>query len=93
MYGISDKLIQEIVDIKNKYNIELIIFGSRAKGFYKETSDIDLAVLTNVNEEAKYKIMDEFEQLNTAYKIDLVFMQNITNEKFSNEIKKEGKSL
>ncbi len=93
MYGISDKLIDEIANIKNKHSIELVIFGSRVKGTFKETSDIDLAVLTDVNEETKYKIMDEFEQLNTAYKIDLVFIQNVTNEKFSNEIIKEGKKL
>lgn len=93
MYGLSDKLIEEIICIKNKYNIELVLFGSRARGDYKESSDIDLAVMTTLDKDTKYKIMNEFDELNTAYKIDLVFKQNIINERFLKEIEMEGKTI
>lgn len=93
MYGLSDKLIEEIISIKNKYNIKLIIFGSRARGDYKQNSDIDLAVISIVTQDIKYKIMDEFNEINTEYKIDLIFKQNITNAKFLKEITMEGKEI
>ncbi len=43
--GISQKVLGEIVYLAEKYEIkELILFGSRARGEYYRTSDIDLAV-------------------------------------------------
>ena len=44
--GIKPKVIQEIRTFARKYNIDkVILFGSRARGDYKRTSDIDLAVV------------------------------------------------
>lgn len=93
MYGLSDKIVKEIIDIKNKYNIEIMVFGSRVKGTFRDNSDIDLAVLTNVMDNIKYKIMDDFDKIDTCYKIDLVFIQNINNTEFLEEIMKEGNRL
>ena len=43
--GIKDKVIEEIRDLARQYDVEkVILFGSRARGDYKERSDIDLAV-------------------------------------------------
>lgn len=43
--GIRDEVIQEIYTLAEKYNIKkVILFGSRARGDFKRTSDIDLAV-------------------------------------------------
>lgn len=93
MYGLSDKIVKEIIEIKNKYKIEIMVFGSRVKGTFKDNSDIDLAVLTKVMDNIKYKIMDDFDNIDTCYKIDLVFIQNINNTEFLEEIMKEGNRL
>lgn len=90
MYGLLEEQINEIKKIGEKYNIIIHIFGSRARGNYKYNSDIDLAVMTEVSEDIKYKIMDEFDRINIQYKIDLIFIQNINNENFLNSIKTEG---
>ena len=34
--------------------------------------------------------MNEFDELDIAYKIDLIFIQDIQNENFIKEIKKDG---
>ena len=90
MYGLRQEIIEKIKNIATRNNVKIIIFGSRARGNYKPTSDIDLAVIENITEEQKYKIIDEIDQIDSEYKIDLVFAQNIKNRKFFNEIKKEG---
>ena len=44
MYGLKESLIEEIVGLAKKNDVErLILFGSRARGDYKERSDVDLA--------------------------------------------------
>ena len=93
MYGLSNKLLDEIKYIKNKTNKKLLIFGSRARGDYKENSDIDIAIIDNVSQKEKYEIMDEFDKIDSELKIDLVFIQNIENEMFLDSIKREGKEL
>ena len=41
--GIKPKVIEEIRTFARKYNIDkVILFGSRARGDYRRTSDIDL---------------------------------------------------
>ena len=43
--GIKTKVIDEIISFAEKYNIcQVILFGSRARGDFKRTSDIDIAV-------------------------------------------------
>lgn len=93
MYGLSNEIIEKIRTVGKNNNIKIMIFGSRAKGNYKENSDIDIAIIEEVSESKKYKIMDEIDQINCEYKIDIVFIQNIKNEKFLNSIKQEGKIL
>lgn len=45
MYGLKKELIESIRQLASKYNIrKVLLFGSRARGDFKERSDIDLAV-------------------------------------------------
>lgn len=68
--GIDDSIEQDIIPIAIKNDIKkLILFGSRARGDFKRTSDIDLAVeggnisafAVQVDEEVS--ILLEFESL------------------------------
>lgn len=90
MYGLNDKIITEIKKIQENNKVRMLLFGSRARGNYKENSDIDIAIIDNVNHAQKYKILDEFDQINTAYKIDVVFIQFVKNKEFIDNIMKEG---
>ena len=45
MIGLKENLLNEIVKFAKVYSVEkVILFGSRARGDFKERSDIDLAV-------------------------------------------------
>lgn len=94
MYGISDLLLNEFKKIKKKYNVDLNIFGSRARGDYKYNSDIDIVILNKeISEHDKYAIMNDFDKINSEYKIDLVFIQDVKNEEFLNSINAERKKI
>ena len=44
-FGLSDRLLTEITEIARTHSLDrVILFGSRARGDYRDTSDIDLAV-------------------------------------------------
>lgn len=44
-YGIDPTVICQIIDLANRHHIKtVILFGSRARGDFCRTSDIDLAV-------------------------------------------------
>ena len=90
-FGLSEKTYNEIkrvIENNSKYIFKL--FGSRAKGTFKNNSDIDLAVFKNVDREDEYKIRNEIDELNIIYKIDLVFINNNTKTELLQSIEKEG---
>ena len=68
--GLSEEILYKIKEIVNRYNnYEFYIFGSRAKGTYRNTSDIDIAVYENISERDKYKIANEFDLLEYQYEL------------------------
>lgn len=90
-FGLSEDVINKIKKITNKYSKYYFkIFGSRVKNTYKSTSDIDIAVFSNVSKDDEYEIKNEFDLLDIIYKIDLVFINENTRVDFLNEIQEEG---
>jgi len=90
-YNLSDKIIKEIQSIAGKYLIKkIILFGSRARGDNKPTSDIDIAVYTFPKFDSEGLFVSEIQDLDTLLKIDIVFLDDITNEKLISNIKDEG---
>ena len=90
-YGLSKEIYQEIDKIVKKYsNYEFILYGSRARGDFKKTSDIDIAVKGNVTEQDKFGILNEFDLLNIPYMIDIVFYEELEKEELKQSIYNEG---
>lgn len=90
-YGLSEETYNKIKEvIKNNKDYKFILFGSRARGDYKSTSDIDIAVEENVPREKQYKIMNEIDLLDIIYKIDLVFIDEKINSELLESIKRDG---
>ena len=74
-YGLSDTTIKELQDVFMRHaNIQkVLIFGSRAKGNYREGSDVDLAVIgKNINYDQLLGILCEIDDLDLLYSIDLL---------------------
>ena len=73
---------------------EIILFGSRARGDYRENSDFDIAVkASSISPGAWDKLQLELEEEPiTLYKVDLVDFSQL-NEDYQKRISSEGKIL
>ncbi len=89
-YGLSNEVYEKIKKIINNKKYKIVLFGSRARGDYQETSDIDLAVVDAISREEQYKIMDEIDLLDIAYKVDIVFVDSNTKAELVESIKRDG---
>lgn len=92
MYGIRINLYNEILNVIKEFGVnKIILFGSRARGDFKDTSDIDIAIEFLTDDKDNFiKIQTKLEELNTLYKFDIVDFRSIKDSKFKNEILKDG---
>ena len=89
--GIAPKVIQEIRDIAEKYQIKkVILFGSRARGDFKRTSDIDIAVTGG---DFDRFALDVDEETTTLLEYDIVNLDGSVQDELLESIQKEGKVL
>jgi len=93
-YGLRTSDIEEINAIFEKYpQVEqTILYGSRAKGNFREGSDIDLTLTgDNLDYNILLKIETELDDLLLPYKIDLSIKQKIENSDLLKHIERVGK--
>lgn len=93
MFGLSDEIYSKIIKIAKKYKYEFLIFGSRAKGNYKNNSDIDIAVKGNITDKEEMAIRNDFDILDIPYTVDIVFMSKIEKIELLKSIEREGIKL
>lgn len=87
-FGIRDIVLEEIKALAKKYEIEkVILFGSRARGDYHKTSDIDLA--TTGGNHTRFSL-DVDEETSTLLKYDVVNLDGPVYEELRKSIEKEG---
>ena len=86
--GISFKKIKSVIDKYSNYTFK--VFGSRARGDFKKGSDIDIAVLEEVDNKTKFNIMNDFDSLDIPYQVDLVFIKDVSKQEFLKSIEKDG---
>ncbi len=88
-----EEKIENIVKELKKYKPKrIILFGSRAKGYGKRSSDIDIAVDLKLTFREKRKLKEKLDRIAGIYSIDLVFLPDVSG-KFKENILKEGKVL
>ena len=88
--------IESIEDLKEflrgyfrSRNVEIYLFGSRARGDNSEFSDVDLAVIAKENVENDLVVLREIiENSNLPYKVDLVDVSR--NESLMETVLREG---
>ena len=94
MFGLSQNAYEQIIDVvKNNSKYKFKLFGSRARGDYKNNSDIDLAIFENVGKQDEFKIRNEMDLLNIIYMVDLVFVNQDTKKELRDSIEREGVEL
>ena len=92
-FGLSKNIIERIRKTfeANAKVDDVIIFGSRAKGNYKEGSDIDLAVKgRNIKLDDILKLNGKLDELNLPYKIDLIDYATIQDKDVVEHIDRMG---
>jgi predicted nucleotidyltransferase len=81
-------VLDEISDLAHKYDVKkVILFGSRARGDFKRTSDIDIAV--DGGDFVRFAL-DVDEETSTLLKFDIVDLKKNIQEELRNSIEKEG---
>ncbi|TKB97538.1 nucleotidyltransferase domain-containing protein [Pedobacter cryophilus] len=93
MFGLKEEDIEAIQQIfsKNEKIEEVILYGSRAKGNYKTSSDIDLTIVTDeLTLQELQKIEGEIDDLLLPYQLDLSIFKQISNPDLIDHIKRVG---
>jgi len=92
-YGLPQSTIQKICAVLSRYPAveKAILYGSRAKGNYKNGSDIDLTLRgTDLTLNVIYKILDDLDELLLPYTIDLSIFNDIGDPDVIEHIQRAG---
>ena len=83
-------IYRQIVSLAQKYRASrIVLFGSRARGDFRPTSDIDIAVY-GMPQENRPGFWMEAEELPTLLKLDIVHVEPGMDQGFLTNIEKEG---
>lgn len=89
--GIRDVVLKQIRDLAAQYGLrKVILFGSRARGDFKERSDIDLAV--SGGDISGFALAVD-EETDTLLQYDVVNLDSRVDEALLENIEKDGKVL
>jgi len=93
-FGLKEEVIQKLCQVFARYPQvkKAILYGSRAKGTYKRSSDIDLTLLggDDLTLSVLLKIMNEIDDLLLPYMIDLSILKSITDPEVIEHIQRVG---
>lgn len=92
-YGLKEEVVKQITDVFARFpDIEkVLLYGSRAKGTYKNGSDIDLCLLgNNIDLTLLSKIDLALDELFLPYSFDLSIYNNLSNPDLISHIDRVG---
>ncbi len=92
-YGLSDESIEKMNQVfSNHENIsKVMLYGSRAKGNFRNGSDIDLTLFGDgIDIKLLHKIELNLDDLLLPYKIDLSIYENLKNDDLKEHIQRVG---
>ncbi len=79
-FSIDQEDLEIVVNILKQAPIDFYAYGSRAKGTNKKFSDLDLCYKQNLSQEILYRLMDDFEESDLPFKVDLADYNKCTNQ-------------
>ncbi|KXG78808.1 hypothetical protein AN618_01460 [Fervidicola ferrireducens] len=89
---IDEKILNELRRIFEKYAVQkVLLFGSRARGDFKKTSDVDLAIFSeNITDREFSLIVDEIDEIDTPLSFDVVHFEKLKKDSLKEKILKDG---
>ena len=89
--GIREQVIVEICEIAKRCQVDkVLLFGSRARGDFKRTSDIDLAATGG---DFLRFALDVEEETSTLLEFDIVDLNRCMQQELRDSIEKEGRVI
>ena len=96
-HGLSAQALQKIRDVfvRHPQVEEVVLYGSRARGDYKNGSDIDLTLRGNneLTHMLLSRIANDLDDQLLPYTIDLSILKNIRNPEMVEQIERFGVTL
>ena len=93
-HGLSAQTLEKIRDVFTRYPQveEAVLYGSRARGDYKNGSDIDLTLRGGeaLTHTILSRIANDFDDQLLPYTIDLSIFKNIRNPEMVEQIERVG---
>ena len=93
-FGLNLETITRIqaVFIKHPQIKKVLLYGSRAKGNYRNGSDIDLTLQGDnlTLNDTLYPIMDDIDELDLPYSFDISLFEQLDDTEFLDHIKRVG---
>lgn len=95
MFGIYPKSYKDILAIIEDCSSidEVILYGSRAKGNFREGSDIDITLKGNVNKDDLNKLWHKLDDSFIPYKFDISIYKDLKSESLIEHIQRVGKTF
>lgn len=93
-FGLTDAIVEKFRAVFSNYPeiAEVVIYGSRAKGNFREGSDIDITLKSEkVTENIRSEVWLALDDLNTPYLIDLSVFNNLDSKSLIDHINRVGK--
>ncbi len=96
-FGLSEKSMRIISEIYEKYPsvLEVVVYGSRAKGNFREGSDIDMTIkgTSDFSHEDLLRINNDFYESELPYLVDISDYSKLQNPDLIAHIDRAGKVL
>jgi predicted nucleotidyltransferase len=96
LFGIKQKYLADLEKtIASFPEIEkVLVYGSRSRGDFQKTSDLDLAIFGSKLTFDKFLVIcTELREVLFPVKLDIVHFENLENQALKQEIEKDGKVL
>jgi predicted nucleotidyltransferase len=96
-YGLPQRTLNSMEKIfRNHKNIrQVVLYGSRAKGNYRNNSDIDITLKTEVGftRQNLLRVISDFEDSDIPYLMDISIYETLDNENLKEHINRVGKVI
>lgn len=92
-FGLEENTMQQISSVFSKYPEvkKVVIYGSRAKGNFREGSDIDITLKgENLTQALLSSIVRDIDELDLPYLFDISIFDTLSNPDFKNHINRVG---
>jgi predicted nucleotidyltransferase len=95
MFGLPQNVLKMMHDyfIARPQIIQVFVYGSRAMGRQTPGSDIDLAIITEGDQDLSGSVKADLEELPTPYLFDVIEYRSITHKPLREHIDRVGKLL